>query len=167
MISCSLDEMLALFRARLETWTRNNRALLSIAKDPWNALEMLAEAPAGLRVILNWSGDAAAGNLDGGEFGSVNNVEVIVSYNLGLTAKPDAALLSAQPNRPALLRCVSEIRECILSLGVEDEASDELVSPGYVGCEPVITPEGIPLAAFRLRFTFVAAFPDYDISVAE
>jgi hypothetical protein len=158
-------QLLALYQADLNTWAMIKKAKLSIAKDPWHVLELLAESPAGLRLILHWAGDDSLGDQNEA-IGSANHLEVIVSYNLGLTAKPDAALTQDQPNRPALLKLVSDIRERVLSLFIPDAETAVSLSARYSGCETVTTPEGLPLAAYKLKFEFDAAFPDYDMREA-
>jgi hypothetical protein len=155
-------QILALYQADLKVWARDNKATLSIARDPYHVLELLAETPAGLRLILHWNGDAPVGDQEEA-IGSNNNIEVVLSYNMGLMAQPDAALVTAQPNRPALLKLVSDVRERVLSLGVTDAETGAGLSARYAGCETVATPEGIPLAAYKLKFEFDAALPDYDM----
>ena len=159
-------EILALYQADLQIWARANKALVSIAKDPYHVLELLYETPAGLRLILHWAGDDALGEQEEA-IGSNNKLEVIVSYNLGLMAKTDAALVQAQPNRPALLTLVSDVRLRVLSLSVPDDETGVDLAARHAGCETVTTPEGVPLAAYKLKFEFDAAFPDYDMREAE
>ena len=155
-------ELLDLYKTDLEAWCAENKAQLSLARDPYHVLELLAQSPAGMRLILHWAGDDNAGEQDEA-IGSVNRLEVILSYNLGLTAKPDLALLQAQVDRPALLTLISVVRNRVLSLYVIDAETGARLSARSAGCETVTTPDGIPLAAYKLKFEFDAALPDYEL----
>jgi hypothetical protein len=165
MNAYSPAQLLSLYDADLKVWASANKAAMSIAKDPWNVLELLCATPVGLKLILHWAGDDNLGDQEEA-FGSNNKIEMTLGYNMGLTAHPDQALLTAQPNRPALLTLINTVRERVLSLCVTDAETDVELSARYAGCETVTTPEGVPLAAYKLKFEFDAAFPDYDMRAA-
>ena len=167
MNAYSPAELLNLYKTDLNDWASKNKAVVFIAKDPWNILELLAQSPAGMRIILAWAGDQALGE-QVQAIGSTNKLEVILSYNLGLTVQPDAALLQASADRPALLDIISDLRNRVLSLCVPDAETGVDLSARYVEGDIVTTPDGIPLSAYKLKFEFDAAFPDYDMrEVAE
>jgi hypothetical protein len=71
-------------------------------------------------------------------------------YHLGLTAKPDLALIQPIGNRPPLYQSLDDLRTLILNLQFGSEQTGQYLE--YRSIEPVITPDGVPLAAYRLSF---------------
>jgi hypothetical protein len=98
---------------------------------------------------VHWAGDTNISDLDELTL-SDNDLQVILSYNLGLLARRDLALITGTTARPPLYDLVDELRSYLLSLRYpEIQTGSYLV---YAGSEPVVTPDGVPLAAHRLRF---------------
>jgi hypothetical protein len=112
------------------------------------------ESPTGFRVILHWAGDSNLSDVLGANI-SQNNIEVIFSYNLGLMVKPDGALITGTSARPALYHLLDDLRAQVMSLAYPD--GQTLVYCSYAGTEPFITPDGLPLAAYRMRFHLESA----------
>jgi hypothetical protein len=153
-------------KAKLDAWARGHRGQVSIAKDAWNVLELLAECPAGFRVIVHWAGDKNIGNQDGIENLPMVTalIQVTLSNNLGLTAKPEQALAENVPGRQMpLLKLIGLARERIFKITWPESIAESI---RYVGCDPVGTPEGVPLAAYVLTFELDHALPDYDSDAA-
>ena len=149
-----IDEILTKLYDALSTWGATHKATVSIARDPFHVLELLAENPQGFRIIVHWAGDDNPS--DQMEFPLADNkIEVVFSYNLGLSAQPDLALIRGQQNRPALYKLLDELRGLILAIAFPDVAT--AIYCQYTGTEPFITPDGIPLAAYRLKFHLVSA----------
>ena len=143
-----IDEIVAAMQADLLPWVTTQKGKLSIAKDLWNVLEILCQGPQGLQVIVAWAGDSEEGGQDQEPL-STNNLEVVIGYNLGLDAAPDAGLVKSTVARPSLLKLVDDLRAHVLTLQFpEDETSQFLA---YGGTVPVTMPNGIPLAAYRIR----------------
>lgn len=133
---------------------------VSIAKDPWNVIEILTDAPRGVRLVIHWAGEEALGDEPAAPL-ATQRIEVIVGFALGLRAGVDSALVENLENRPSLLRLVSLVRARVLGMTfTEPDASEGLFR--YRGCEPVETPEGVPLAAYRLRFELDTNMPDIE-----
>jgi hypothetical protein len=141
----------------LTPWVAEKKGVLSIAKDPYHVLELLAESPVGHRVILAFAGDTGMGDQPQIPLAKAT-IEVVLSYNLGLTAKPDEALITARGDRPSLLALVHDVRMRVLGIRFPDEITD--VHIAYGGCEPVVTPDGVPLAAYRMQFSLGYALGD-------
>ncbi|WP_448579265.1 hypothetical protein [Thermosphaera sp.] len=132
---------------------------VSIAKDPWNVLELLMDAPRGVRLVVHWAGDEAMGDEPAAPL-ITQRVEVIIAYALGLRAGVDATL-AENTNRPSLLRLVSLVRGRILGMVfTAPDASEGLFR--YRGCTPLETPEGVPLAAYRMQFDLNTNMPDIE-----
>jgi hypothetical protein len=154
MLPLGIDEILDRLKETVEAWAKGHQATVSIALDSFNVLEILAESPTGMRVILHWAGDKNPSDILQAAIAR-NEIEVILTYNLGLTLRPDLALIKGTTTRPSLLRALSDLRSLILSLAYPDEQT--LVYCVYVGTEPFITPEGMPLAAYRMHFQLDSA----------
>jgi hypothetical protein len=154
------DQILVYAKRAIDAIVRRNKGAVSIAKDPWNVLELLAESPAGFRCILHWAGDKLLGDQEELPL-LTSRLEVILSYNLGLTATAESALVEKSPltDRPSLLRLVAIVRERVLQKLWPADFTEEQIR--YVGTDPVGTPEGIPLAAYRLVFELDHAGPEF------
>lgn len=131
---------------------------ISVAKDPWNVIEILTDAPRGVRLVVHWAGEEALGDEPAAPL-VTQRIEVIVGYALGLRAGVDAALVENLENRPALLRLVALVRERVLAMTFTDAYASEGIFR-YRGCDPVETPDGVPLAAYRLRFEMDTSMTD-------
>ena len=149
----TLDAMMTALYDDLLPWVEGKKGRLSVAKDPWNVLEILVNGPQGFQVILHWGGDSDVGELPG-EPMAENIIEVIVGYSLGLQAKPDVALIKNQATRSSLLKHVNDVRARVLAYVFPAEETGESLQ--YAGCEPLVTPDGIPLAAYKFRAKLTA-----------
>lgn len=149
-----IDEILEKLYCAIEKWGEPHKASVSIARDPFHVLEILAENPQGFRVIVHWAGDENASDIMERPLAD-HKIQIVFSYNLGLTAKPDLALIQGQQNRPALYKLLDDLRALVLGLAFPDFETAEYCI--YTGTEPVVTPDGIPLAAYRLKFHLIAA----------
>ncbi len=131
---------------------------ISVAKDPWHVMEILMISPRGLRLVVHWGGEDPLGDEPAAPL-STQRVDAIVGYALGLKATADAALIENAAERPSLLKIVADVRQRVLSMafGAAD-ASEGMFR--YRGAEPVETPEGVPLAAYRLKFELDTTMPE-------
>lgn len=155
------DTMLAELERDLSPWVRSQKGVLSLARDPYHFLELLAESPAGWRAVLHWDGEANPG--DDGRTGvfATQKLSLGLTKNLGLTAKPDEALVKKALANPAFLRLVALVRERVRSYVWPDEVTSRYTL--YTGCDPVVLPDsGLPLAAYRLNFELSIALPPVE-----
>jgi hypothetical protein len=160
------DQICRYVKTAIAAVASSNKGKIEIAKDPWHVLELLAESPSGFRIIIHWAGDQQLGDMDDAPL-VTSRLEVILSCNLGLTANAESALVegSALTNRPSLLDLVSRVRQRILQKLWPAERTGGNIR--YVGCEPVGTPDGVPLAAYRLSFELDHAAPEFTCEAAE
>jgi hypothetical protein len=150
----TITQILAALYAALQVWGASLGAVVTIARDPFQVLEILAASPEGFRLVIHWAGDENISDHDALPLAE-NRLEVILSYNLGLTARPDLALIQGPGARPALLDQVDSLRAFVL--GVQYPAGQTGTYAVYAGTKPFTTPEGIPLAAYVLAFKLKAA----------
>jgi hypothetical protein len=154
MTPLTITQIVAALYTALQAWGQPLGAIVTIARDPFQILEILAASPEGFRVVLHWSGDRNISDHDPLPLAE-NTLDVILSYNLGLTARPDLALIQGPLDRPGVLDQIDSLRSFILS--VEYPTVQTGTYAVYSGTKPYATPEGIPLAAYILTFKLKAA----------
>lgn len=163
------DEILKLLETDLKSFAGQNKGQVSIAKDPWNVLEILSESPSGFRIILHWAGDKQLGDWDDAPLATAS-LEIVLGYAMGLSRDPGQELINEQFNsRPSVLHLVSDLRDRVLTFdfdrdsGNTDEAEE---TARYVGCEPVVLPDGTPTHAYKLKFELDHALPEFTVRSA-
>ncbi len=148
------EQLLQYLHDDLVPFVREYKGTLSVARDPWNFLELLGEAPSGWRCVLHWAGDENQMQDAPAAFNK-NEFHLGVTCNLGLTAAPGEATMKKRPGgAPSLLRLVQLTRERVRGLVFPQGTTGQ---PNYLGCDPVSLPDGTPLAGYRLRFSLISA----------
>ena len=150
------DKLTAGFARMLGEWARLQPGRMSVhrATDPWNAVELLCQGPQDFRLVLVYDGDQPRGE-DPFSLLCEHRWDLYITMPLGLHADPAAVLTQGTPRRPALLRMLDELRAFCLALRWPEELTDTLMR--YGGSESATLPDGLPLAAYKLRFTLTAA----------
>ncbi|HRJ48143.1 MAG TPA: hypothetical protein PKY38_12335 [Opitutaceae bacterium] len=152
------DRLLNELQDELAPWVRAQKGALSIARDPFHFLELLAESPAGWRAVLHWDGETNPATEEQAGIFAPQRLSIGLTANLGLTAAPDQALVKATASRPALLVLLAGLRERVRGYVWPEGITNRFTL--YTGCEPVILPEpAMPLAAYRLNFELIIALP--------
>jgi len=147
------NEILLAVRDALVTPVATSKGFLSIANHPFEVIELLAQTPAGFRVILLWEGDADITNQPSA--GIVHTtIAVIVSQNRGLRVWKGENVMAPYgtgPNAlPALIDLLDLVRTTIRGMTMAaDQTSTWWL---YLGAQPETTPDGLPLDAYRMRF---------------
>lgn len=138
----------------LTPFVRQQKGQLSVAGDPYHFLELMGEAPVGWRCVVHWAGDENQSQEGPAAF-LRNEFHVGLTCNLGLTPKPGEAVMKTRPNHgPSLLELVQLTRARVRSFSFGDGTTGQ---PTYLGCDPVVLPDGMPLAAYRLRFSLISS----------
>jgi len=150
-------------------WVAEQSGVLTIAKDPWQTLEILSERPKGFRVILHWNGDQPGSEDELHESMGCyplarSDIELFLSKNLGLGKDRNKPSFD-DGDDVSLAELVSTLRSRVLSLTFPDDG-ETLGRFRYDGCDPVITPDGWPLTAYKLRFSIVTVV-DVDVDERE
>jgi len=161
----SPDLIIEKARAALASWAPAKGARISLARDPFDVLELLTVGPREALIVLAWGGDEpydlGLGETDAGSDDdnvspvATQIIEVTVGQGLGLDAIKDWGLIAGKGSRPSVLKRVANVRGFMLSLLFPDDETT-MRRFSYRGCDPWSTPDGIPLAAFKLRFGLVA-----------
>lgn len=158
------DQMLKPLLAALHAWA-DAWAQIEIAKDPNNALELIAqgmEGPHGYNIVLLWNGDDPTDDNDLVPIVD-NTIEIFVGRNEGLSLDPNDTLVRDVGDEKATYQVTSDVREFVRGFDYGDypEVPQELTEKrlGYRGGSPVALPEGVPLAAYSLRFRLTTSLP--------
>jgi hypothetical protein len=156
----SPDRIVQWLRNDLEPWCHKRRGHVSIAGDPGNLLDLLAEQPHGFRVIIAWAGDDDQTGME--EAGIVeNHVEVWLCKAKGLKMTPGESLVKGTERDPAFLLLLSDLRVRLRSLAFpHDETTYGRML--YKGCKPYPNAEmafELNSTGFCLRFDLTGAVP--------
>ena len=151
------DQILRALVNGLTPWAAAHKAKPSIARDPFEVLELLGADTPGLRLVVHWAGDEPLGDQMEQAPLVTTTLEVVLGLNLGLTATPDRQLLTGGAARPPLYQLISDLRVAVLAIEFPNLATTAFVS--YAGTRPLATPEGVPLAAYGSRFTLESVLP--------
>lgn len=142
---------------------------VSVAQDPFNVYEVLTQGPHASLVVVHWAGDQHEAS--DYRVGIVRaTLEIYVGRNRGLHLDKGRMLSEADPfdGEPALYTTVSDIRDFVRTFNfsaapdVEAERVDDYAH--YLGADPVPMPDGIPLAAYRIRFGLYHSLPTVALS---
>lgn len=130
--------------------------LVSIARDPWEVQELLAEAPGRFRVIMCWDGEDT---IDDHRTGLVaHKFRFIVSQNRGLPVIKGLNLSVGRAGDPALMTLANTVRDRLRTISFPDNKTSILLQ--YQGSDLVKVETGgmsLNLDAYELRFRFPAA----------
>lgn len=154
------NDLLQILQNDLEPWVKLRKGAFSLAGDPGDVLEQLAEAPASFRVVAAWEGDEdQTGEPEAGIVDNAFSIWVIKAKGLRLQAGAHLVKASTAGD-PPFLRLLSDVRARVRSL-----AFPEGVTYGrllYKGSKPFPSPElayELPTVGFTLRFTLTSSIP--------
>jgi hypothetical protein len=155
MESPAISEIIRAFYEDVVKWARENAGTAFLARDPAEPYEIIAGmGPNDFKVVVNWAGDKEFG-------GNVMNhldrhtIEVWIGRGRGLAADPNRTLVYPDGQKKALLDLVESCKQRVLELKFPVEVTRKYTA--YVGTEPVTTPDGISMAAYKLSFTLDVA----------
>lgn len=137
---------------------------VSLAADPFNVYEQLTTGPNGTLIVLHWGGDTNAGSTRRSPFVR-NTIEVYVGRNKGLTLDANENLYREDlyDGEAPLSRTAAEIREHLrgyqYDADPQHQPTGQEAALSYAGCDPVILPSGLPMAAYKLSFTLITSLP--------
>lgn len=122
-----------------------------VARDPLHALDLLCEAPDGFSAVLNWDGETTAESRINGVCES--RFRIVLVANTALHDEQDKTLFEKRGSKRSVLGMVSAVLERALAWRFPANLVHEQ-RVFYSGCDPVTGPEGLPRAAYALRFSF-------------
>jgi hypothetical protein len=151
------DQIVTAIVNGLTSWAAAHHAKISIARDPFEVLELLGADTPGLRLVVHWAGDEPLGDQMEQAPQVTTTLEVVLGLNLGLTAMPDRQLLTGGASRPALYQLISDLRVAVLAVQFPNLATTDFLA--YAGTRPLASPDGVPLAAYTSRFLLESVLP--------
>lgn len=165
------EELFALIKGDLKPYVEGTLSgIFSEARDPFEVIELLGEAPGRFRVILAWDGEnPAAGTLPISGIGT-HKLKVVVSHNRGLSILRGVSLHAAEAGRPSLMTLTRQVRDRLRTLLFSP--SDTSRRLAYQGATPIraeIEGKATQLDAYELNFELTAAltrFAAEDFRVA-
>lgn len=143
----------------LQPYVAEHKGTLTISGTYVETLDLLSASPSGFLAIMEWLGEE---NPDDQGFIGVMSQEIgiYVAMNPGLPMQRGQAIW-ASPGGKTLLEHINRIRDRIREIRLPDtEDTDREFN--YRECRQVVTPEGIPLRAYRLLFRLHNAIADPD-----
>lgn len=171
------EKILQGIKAELDAFAKPLGGRVSVARDPFDVLELLTVGPAGFLLILHDAGDdrvdlgldetMGLDDEDNVQEPVRMDIEVSVGYGLGLDAARDWRLIAGKGNRPGLPGRCRALRAMLLGLKFKDD-EESLRRLRYEGRKAVVTPDGVPLAAYRMRFSLqVSVLAGDDVEVTD
>lgn len=152
-------DLFALLVADLRPYVTDTlMGIFSVARDPFEVIELLGEAPGRFRVIFSWEGEESIGTRP--QSGVVKHrFKVVVSHNRGLSILRGENRTVARGEDKPLMELAQLVRDRLRSALLPDGATG--IQLEYGGCEPIRaeTTQGLAaqLDAFELTFRLVAA----------
>lgn len=149
--------ILQALHADLAEYITDQRGELSISGTYVETLDLLSARPSGFLCVLEWLGEE---NPDEHGFIGIMNQEIAIytAINPGLPAQRGTSLW-ASPGGKTLLEHINRIRDRVREIRLpDDEDTDREFN--YRECRQVVTPDGIPLRAYRLLFRLHNAIKD-------
>jgi|GEM_PF-1368595 len=155
------NDIILNLRDGLKVYTDAQKGVLSIANNPFEVIELLAESTPRFRIVILWEGDEDA---TGQPLAAIvrTTVAVVVSQNRGLRLYKGESVMKDTESQTSLLTHLDAIRALVRAYRFPPETSDE--SFLYLGCAPEVTPEGFPLDAYRMRFRLHNSLPAVQFS---
>jgi hypothetical protein len=155
MESPTISQITRAYFEDVSQWAREQGGTPFLARDPAEPYELIAGmGPNDFRVVVNWAGDKEFGgnrlqHLD------KHTIEVWIGRGRGLAADPNRSLVYADGEKKALLDVVESCKQRVLGLKFPREVTKQYTV--YVGTDPVTTPDGISMAAYKLSVTLDVA----------
>jgi hypothetical protein len=146
----TIDQVVSQLKGAIDQYAAGISGRTTIALDNFNVFELLKANAQGYLVILHWAGDENISDTPELTVLLRHHLEVVISFALGLTNTPGAALIQQVGARPPLFQLVDNLRGLILGLSFAAEVTAGQLE--YRGTQPVVSPEGLPMAAYQLNF---------------
>jgi hypothetical protein len=158
MAGLTILQIVKVYADDIAAWARSVGGTCVFARDPLEPWELIAGmGPNEFRVVVNWAGDSEFGgnvmqHLDR------HTIEIWLARTRGLERERDKQILQASGTTPALLDLVEAAKQRVLELKFAGTITRKYTA--YKGTVPVTTPEGIPMAAYKISVTLDAAGRD-------
>ncbi len=152
-------DILQALHADLAPYVATHKGQLSVSGTYVETLDALSVTPQGFLVILEWLGEETTAEINQAYIGVMRQeIGIYVAHQPGLPLKQGEGLWLTPGGKTLLERC-NAIRDRIREIRLPDlqETTREF---DYRGARQVLTPDGLPLRAFRLEFHLHNALPE-------
>ena len=151
----TITEIVKAYAEDIGAWAKERGGKAFFARDPAEPYELIAGmGPNDFRVVVMWAGDKEFGgnilqHLD------KHTIEIWIGRSRGLAADPNGQIVYPAGDKPALLDLVESAKQRVLEMLFPRESTRE--HSQYAGTDPVTTPSGIPMAAYKITVTLDVA----------
>jgi hypothetical protein len=154
-VPLTITQIVKIYAEDVASWARERGGKPFLARDPAEPYELIAGmGPNDFRVVVSWAGDKGfGGNIK--QHLDKHTIEIWIGRSRGLAADPNGQLVYPAGDKPALLDLVESAKQRVLELLFPEEITRR--HSEYIGAEPVTTPNGIPMAAYKITVTLDAA----------
>jgi hypothetical protein len=144
----TITQLVRIYADDIAKWTQENGGTPFLARDAAEPYERIAGmGPNDFRVVVMWAGDKGfGGNIK--QHLDRHTIEIWIGRGRGLAADPNRDNVLPNGQRKALLDLVEEAKQRVLELRFPREITRE--HSEYIGTDPVTTPDGIPMAAYKI-----------------
>lgn len=152
------SDILRIVHRDLDPFVKDLGGRLSVSGTYVETLDLLMTGPRGWLCILEWLGEESLAEDNQPYIGIVRfEMGVYVAVNPGRPGEPGAGLWLSETGRTLLDR-IEQVRARIREITLE---ADETQSRefDYRACRQVLTPDGLPLSAYRMEFSLVHSLP--------
>jgi hypothetical protein len=150
----TLDALFEELQADLAVHAAAIKAHICTASDQWNVLELLCSGPSSMLIILSYGGDDDIGDQPGNAV-AATIFEVTLGYNIGLQLPLGNALSVSTPTRVNFMRQLNDLRKRFLTHMFPATVTSRKLQ--YLDTKAVTLPDGIPLAAYKIRAKLTVA----------
>lgn len=155
----SIPELIRGLYEYLAAWCKTRRVQIKVARDPWHSVFLLTQAPQGSMLVLHWAGDSEFGNNLHCPV-SRNRFEITLTRPVGPEEEPSRRDFQGAAGGESLLGLLNELREKVLTYSPPAGATAGRVR--YKSADPVTTPQGFPLSAYKLTVEIDAGVPPFQ-----
>jgi len=134
-----------------------HKGKLTVSGTYVETIDVLSVSPASFLCILEWLGEEAQDPEN--DLGIARQeIALYLAINPGLAIKKGEVLWLSENGKTLLERC-NQIRDRVRQIRLRDDEENDRTFT-YRECRQVVTPDGIPLRAYRLLFNIDNALTD-------
>lgn len=152
-------QILTLLHGDLDPFVSQHGGQLSVSGTYVETLEVLTAGPRGFLCILEWLGEDNPSDANQAYIGIMRQeIGIYIAIHPGLPLRRGESLWLSADGR-TLLERTAQVRDRIRQIRLEDDQGSTREFD-YRGSRQVLTPDGLPLRAYRLEFHIHNALPD-------
>lgn len=150
-----LSEIIDAVRDAVAPWVKEQGGVLTVAKDPWHGYEIISAGSPGLLLVLGYGGRDKVDGAPGNPLAQ-KRIELLLGNGMGLDIETGRAAFQQTGPRAPLVDLMDDLTQKVCEIDMQEKSAGT-TGPRFIfeGDEPVELPNGIRLAAYRLRFTIV------------